>query len=86
MTSFGSAYWIGAALATLMIALTAAKPSAASAGALVAAGLVLVYAFLFVILRLQDYALLVGTLGLFLLLGVVMFVTRNIDWYARDSQ
>jgi len=87
VTSFGSAYWIGAALATLMIALYSGKTlRCVRAGALVAAGLVLVYAFLFVILRLQDYALLVGTLGLFLLLGVVMFVTRNIDWYARDSQ
>jgi len=44
-----------------------------------------VYAFLFVILRLQDYSLLVGAAGLFIVLAIVMFVTRNIDWYARDN-
>jgi inner membrane protein involved in colicin E2 resistance len=26
-----------------------------------------------------------GAIALFILLGVVMFVTRKIDWYARDS-
>jgi inner membrane protein len=52
---------------------------------IVAVGLAFVYAFLFVILRLQDYSLLVGTAGLFLVLAIVMYVTRNIDWYARDN-
>jgi inner membrane protein len=87
VTSFAAAYWIGAALASLMISLYSGKVlHRARAGALVAAGLALIYAFLFVILRLQDYSLLVGALGLFLLLGVVMFVTRNIDWYERDGR
>ena len=26
-----------------------------------------------------------GGIALFVLLGVVMYVTRKIDWYARDS-
>ena len=29
-------------------------------------------------------ALLMGTVALFVLLAVVMFVTRKVDWYARD--
>jgi inner membrane protein len=84
--SFSAAYWIGAAAASLMIVLYSAKVlrSAGRAG-IVAAGLVVVYAFLFVILRLQDYSLLIGTAGLFALLAILMYVTRNIDWYARDS-
>jgi inner membrane protein len=48
--------------------------------------MVAVYGFLFVILRLQDYSLLVGTAGLFFVLAIVMYVTRNIDWYARDGR
>ena len=28
--------------------------------------------------------LLFGTAGLFIALAVVMYVTRNIDWYAKD--
>jgi inner membrane protein involved in colicin E2 resistance len=29
--------------------------------------------------------LLMGTVGLFILLAVVMWVTRKVDWYARDA-
>lgn len=39
------------------------------------------YAYLFVTLQLQDYALVVGSCGLFALLGLVMYVTRKVDWY-----
>ena len=59
--SFGVAYWTGAAAAILMIALYSAKALRSSGRAYLSAiGLALVYAFLFVILRLQDYSLLVG--------------------------
>jgi inner membrane protein len=40
------------------------------------------YQFLFVILQSEEYALLIGSMGLFTLLGVIMFLTRKIDWYA----
>jgi inner membrane protein len=84
--SFGRAYWAAAALSSLMIALYSAKVMrSAGRACIVATGLIAVYAFLFVILRLQDYALLLGSAGLFLMLALVMYVTRNIDWYARDA-
>jgi inner membrane protein len=86
VTSFSIAYWTGAAAASLMIALYSAKVlRSAGRACIVAVGLALVYSFLFVILRLQDFSLLVGTAGLFLVLAIVMYVTRNIDWYARDN-
>ena len=84
--SFSAAYWIGAAAATLMISLYSAKVLHGGRRAgLIAVGLPALYAFLFVILRLQDYSLLIGTAGLFLLLALVMYATRNIDWYVRDQ-
>ncbi|HTY61884.1 MAG TPA: cell envelope integrity protein CreD [Acidobacteriota bacterium] len=84
--SFSAAYWTGAAAATFMIALYGATTLRSTGRAfLIGIGLALVYAFLFVILRLQDYSLLVGTAGLFLVLALVMYVTRNVDWYARDN-
>jgi inner membrane protein len=43
-----------------------------------------IYGFLYVALQLQDYALLLGTGGLFAALALVIWLTRNIDWYARD--
>jgi inner membrane protein len=39
-------------------------------------------AFLFVVLRSEDYALLIGAIGLFLILGAVMMMTRKVDWYS----
>ena len=39
------------------------------------------YGYLYLLLRLEDYALLAGAIGLFLMLAAVMFLTRRIDWY-----
>ena len=39
------------------------------------------YGYLYLLLRLEDYALLAGAVGLFLMLALVMFLTRKIDWY-----
>ena len=38
------------------------------------------YAFIFVIIQLEDFALLVGSIGLFIILGIIMFTSRKIDW------
>jgi inner membrane protein len=40
------------------------------------------YAYMYVVLQLEDYALLIGSLGLFLVLALVMFLTRKLDWAA----
>ncbi len=42
----------------------------------------LVYGFVFVVLQLQDYALLIGSLGLLVVLATVMYLSRRINWYA----
>jgi inner membrane protein len=39
------------------------------------------YGFLYLLLRLEDYALLAGSIGLFVILAAVMFVTRRMNWY-----
>jgi inner membrane protein len=41
-----------------------------------------IYGFVFVTLQLSDYALLLGSVGLALILALTMYFTRNIDWYA----
>lgn len=38
------------------------------------------YAFIYVIIQLENYALLVGSIGLFIILGLVMYFSRKIDW------
>ncbi len=39
------------------------------------------YGFIFVLIRLEDTALLVGSIGLFIVLALVMFASRKINWY-----
>jgi inner membrane protein len=36
---------------------------------------------MYVLLQMEDFALLSGTLALFLVLLAAMIATRNIDWY-----
>ncbi|MDT0643201.1 cell envelope integrity protein CreD [Zunongwangia sp. F363] len=38
------------------------------------------YAFIYIIIQLESYALLVGSIGLFLILAGVMYTSRKIDW------
>ncbi|MBA2561394.1 MAG: cell envelope integrity protein CreD [Chitinophagaceae bacterium] len=45
----------------------------------------LLYLFIYVLIQLQDNALLFGSIGLFILLAAVMYFSRKIDWYnTRD--
>ncbi len=47
--------------------------------------LIILYGFLFVILRSEDYALLIGSIGLFIVLCVIMYLSRKIKWYGEDA-
>ncbi|MCB0532819.1 MAG: cell envelope integrity protein CreD [Saprospiraceae bacterium] len=41
----------------------------------------LIYGFIFIVLQLEDYALLTGSIGIFAALAAVMYYSRNVDWY-----
>lgn len=43
--------------------------------------LALLYTFLYVLLKIEDFALLAGSLGLFIIIALIMYSTRNVDWY-----
>jgi len=47
---------------------------------LIGLSLTALYSFIYVIIQLENYALLVGSVGLFIILATVMFVSRKIDW------
>jgi inner membrane protein len=42
--------------------------------------LTVVYAYIFTIIQLQDYALLMGSIGLFVALGIIMYFSRKLQW------
>lgn len=48
--------------------------------------LTLLYIFIFVLVRLEDTALLVGSIGLFFILAIAMYLSRKIDWYGTKQQ
>jgi inner membrane protein len=48
--------------------------------------LAILYSYLFIILQLEDYALIMGSVGLFIILTIVMYVTRKVDWYAVETE
>jgi inner membrane protein len=82
---FNRAYGLSAAATVLLVAFY--SRSALRSGRLaftVGAILTILYGYLFVLLRLEDYALLLGSIGLFIVLAVVMLVTRRINWYASE--
>ena len=42
--------------------------------------MITMFAFIFVIIQLQDFALLVGAIGLLTILGSIMYSSRNTNW------
>ncbi len=47
---------------------------------IIALVMLLLYGFIFVIIQLEDTALLIGSIGLFIILAITMYVSRKIDW------
>jgi inner membrane protein len=82
----GSAY-VGAAIASsLLITLYSAAILRTWMRAVLIAGLLTaVHSVLYVVLRMENFALLAGTAALFAALSAVMYFTRNIDWQAHDA-
>lgn len=80
---FGLAYLLSAGACVLLIGfyLCHVLHSLMRAAAF-AVGLAVLYAMLYGLLSAEDYALLMGSLLLFGMLGVFMVLTRRLDWYS----
>jgi inner membrane protein len=81
-TGFDTAYVISSVAATLLIGgySRAVLNGTRQAGSVVGS-LACLYAFLYLLLRLEDYALVAGSIGMFIILAFVMFITRRMNWY-----
>lgn len=83
----GAAYLAAAVLSSLLIALySAAVLRSWPRAGLMAALLAAIHGVLFVVLRMEDLALLAGTGALFAALGAIMYFTRRVDWAAREGE
>jgi inner membrane protein len=84
--TFMYAYIIAAfAVITLITVYCSAMLKSRQLTRLVASVLSVLYIFIYTIIQLQDYALLMGSIGLFAILATVMYLSRNIDWYNLSS-
>ena len=45
----------------------------------------MIFFFVEILIQLQDYALLLGSIGLFIAMGLIMYTSRNVDWYSANS-
>ena len=80
---FGVAYGIASAGIIVLISGYSLAILRGKRRALAMSGmLVLLYGYLYVLLQAEDYALLLGSIGLFVILALVMFLTRKVDWYS----
>lgn len=84
---FNYAYLISAASILIMTSLYAKTVfKNIRATAIMFLILAAIYTFIYTILQLQDYALLIGSIGLFFILAAVMFISRKINWYEVANQ
>lgn len=84
--TFGAAYLTAAAAVVgLISAYARAVLKRTVMAAMVGGTLTVLYGFLYILLQLNDYALLMGSVGLFFVLALVMYLTRRIDWYGLGA-
>jgi inner membrane protein len=79
---FDRAYAVAATATTLLIGTYSAFVlGGTKEGVFIGAAVAALYSFLYMLLRLEEYALLAGSIGLFAMLALLMLATRRVNWY-----
>ncbi len=79
---FGLAYGVAGAGIVLTVSLyVLGVTKVKKGGAIVFSQLSLLYGFLYILLQQEEYTLVVGASGLWIVLVFVMYITRRIDWF-----
>jgi inner membrane protein len=84
---FATAYAIAASACALLLAYYASHMLGSwKRGLPFGFGIAMLYGLLYVLLQLEQTALVVGAIALFVVLAAVMALTRKVDWYAKLKQ
>ena len=79
--SFGSAYFIAStAIIGMTIAYSKAVLRSGKRALLIGTAVTTLYVYLFILLQEKSYSLLLCSIGVFLILSSVMYITRDIEW------
>lgn len=82
---FAPAYACAAFAVVLMVGgYAAAVLTTRRAGAILGGSLALVYALLYGLVVSEQYSLLIGAFALLAVVALLMFLTRNVDWYGQS--
>jgi inner membrane protein len=83
---FDLAYLISSLATIILISLYVKSSTGRSKQSLITGSLLLVlYTFLYTTLQLQDFSLLFGSVGIFLVIAIIMFVSRKVNWYKEQE-
>ena len=83
--NFGLAYLISSLSVVILIGTYVRSALEKRVIPVITAGMLsILYGFLYILLQNQDYALLIGSVGLFIIVAVIMYTTRKVNWYQID--
>lgn len=84
---FEFSYGLASTATALLVGLYTSSTLRSKAKGLVLGLMILmIYGLLYLLLRVEDYALLIGSLAGFAMLSGVMYMTRNVDWSGYQSE
>jgi len=85
--NFALSYFIASTATIGLIVMYSAKILYAKSRTFIMGGmLTILYAFLYILLQLDQYSLLLGSMALFIVLASVMYLTRNVNWYELQER
>jgi inner membrane protein len=79
---FDLAYLFSSLATIILISLYVKSSTGQNKQSLITGSLLMVlYAFLYTTLQLQDFSLLFGSVGIFAIIAIIMYVSRKVNWY-----
>lgn len=83
---FGWAYLVAGLAIVGMIGLFMRSVVKSNRLGFISAGVIaILYGFIYVLIQSQDYTLLIGSIGLFIILAILMYVSRYVNWYGNNG-
>jgi len=80
--NFSISYLVSAVASSLMISAYTGSVFKSKVKGLTMAGInIVLYVYLYMSLASEDYALIIGSIGLFVILAITMIITRKLNWY-----
>ena len=83
---FGLAYLVASLVDIAIVAIYAGATIRRAVGFLTGIVLAALHGYMYVLLQMESYALLSGTIGLLVILVLTMVATRKVDWYALGDE